>query len=623
MNMRTSKAALALAAAALAVLLFPATAATAPKDYYFPEVRVDISIKSDGTFLVDEYRTFEFQGSFSYAYVVIPLRVERSGLRREVSVTELAVTDEKDQTLRTELAEEGGRLTAKWFYSARDERRTFHIRYRVAGGIASHQDVTELYWKAIGDGWDKPARNIRVTVTLPGPVAKKEELNVWGHGPLAGWAEVVDERTARFSAPDLASRRFFEIRVVWPAGIVAGVPSDRYALASIKAEEAGYVRDTIERVRRAQREKELGRQRSAANKRNFLKGLGVWGTWQVAGPLIWLLLFFRAWSAVGKDYRFEGLPDYVRELPSDKPPAQVQTLMREGRTVTSAAFTATLFDLARRGVLEMEDRNVLKKRMFGSKEAVETVITLKKDISRSADLRSFEKVLLDFLFKEAVPVGTSPGAAFSVDELQSFMKKKPQKFQTWYLKWTKGIREEAKSLGFLEPEGLKTRNIFYAVSMPVAVLTLSPVLLILALVLIPTFKRRTMSWARENEAWNGLKRFLDDFSEFKEIPAEAYKLWEHYLVFGILFGNAKKILKMLPVILQDERAAVPMWYAGFNQANFLAGGGLQSVISSIEHTATAIHQASTSAAHYSSGGGGGFSGGGGGGGRGGGGGGAG
>ena len=83
-----------------------------------------------------------------------------------------------------------------------------------------------------------------------------------------------------------------------------------------------------------------------------------------------------------------------------------------------------------------------------------------------------------------------------------------------------------------------------------------------------------MTWARENEAWKGLERFLDDFSDFKEIPAEAYKLWEHYLVFGILFGNAKKILKMLPVILQDERAAVPVWYAGFGQAGFLAGGGL-------------------------------------------------
>ncbi|MCK7482515.1 MAG: DUF2207 domain-containing protein [Candidatus Moduliflexus flocculans] len=50
--------------------------------------------------------------------------------------------------------------------------------------------------------------------------------------------------------------------------------------------------------------------------------------------------------------------------------------MREGRTVTPAAFTATLFDLARRGVLEIEDRNVSKRRLFGTKEVVETSLTL-------------------------------------------------------------------------------------------------------------------------------------------------------------------------------------------------------------------------------------------------------
>ena len=57
--------------------------------------------------------------------------------------------------------------------------------------------------------------------------------------------------------------------------------------------------------------------------------------------------------------------------------------------------------------------------------------------------------------------------------------------------------------------------------------------------------------------WRAFRRFLDDFPDFKEVPPEAYKLWEHYLVFGILFGNAKKIIKMLPVILADERAAAP------------------------------------------------------------------
>jgi len=81
-----------------------------------------------------------------------------------------------------------------------------------------------------------------------------------------------------------------------------------------------------------------------------------------------------------------------------------------------------------------------------------------------------------------------------------------------------------------------------------------------------------MPWARENELWKGLDPLLDDFSNFQEVPPEAYKLWEHYLVFAIIFGNAKKILKMLPIILQDERSSAPAWYLGFDRAG-LAGMG--------------------------------------------------
>jgi len=132
---------------------------------------------------------------------------------------------------------------------------------------------------------------------------------------------------------------------------VSGVPSDRLTLSAIRAEEEQYVADTIARVRRAQAG-EAGRgERDAARKRTLMKALAAWGIWQAAGPLFWLLLFSRRWSAVGKDYRFEGLPDYVRELPAERSPAIVQSLLREGRTVTPAVFTATIFDLARRGFL--------------------------------------------------------------------------------------------------------------------------------------------------------------------------------------------------------------------------------------------------------------------------------
>ena len=595
---------------AACVVLFAAAlalaAGAATKNYYFPEVRIGAAIEKDGSFLVDEYRTYEFQGRFSWADLRVPLEAGYVGPGREISISEFTVSDENGRALKVESSAQNGVFAAKWYYSAANERKTFHIHYRMRGGIISYPEVTELCCQVIGAWWERPTKKVVIEVRLPVPLASKGDLRVWGHGPLTGWAEVVDERTARFSAIDIPSRQFVEIRVVWPSGVVSGVPKTGESLASIKEEEARFVRETINRVEHARQDQEK-------KKQAWLKGLGIWGIWQIVGPLIWLIFYFRTWSRVGKDYRFEGLPEYYRELPSDQPPAFVQVLMREGRDITPAAFTATIFDLARRGFIRMEDRTIERKTLFGSKDNIETRLTLTQDFDGATDLRPFEQDLLNLLFGKLGEPGHRKGSSLTLDNLKDYLKKEPQEFQKWYRGWTKQIKDETKPLKFLEPESVRARNIFLVVSLPIAILTLNLVLLVFAGVLIPTLKRRTQSWARENELWKALRKFLDDFSEFREVPPQALKLWEHYLVFGVLFGNAKKILKALPLILQNERAAVPAWYAGANQAAFFSAGNLTGMLSSIEHMATTVSQASASAAHYSSGGGGGFSGGGGGG----------
>ncbi|MGB8953699.1 MAG: DUF2207 domain-containing protein [Candidatus Aminicenantales bacterium] len=577
------------------------------KNYYFPKVRIDVSIERNGAFFVDEYRTYEFEGRFSWANYTLPLQVSRQGYVYNGAVSDFQVLDERGQILKTDISRSRGHFEAKWYYSARNERRTFHIRYRVRGVIVSYPEVSELYWQVIGTGWDKPARSVSVNVYLPEPVSDRSEILVYGHGPLYGVSEIVDLRTVRFTAENLRSHQSMEIRMVWPAGIVAGIPSSRHTRESIRQEEARFVRETIEQARKAQASRER-------QQRIFLRLLIAWLAWMMIAPLVWLIFYLRFWKKVGKDYHFENIPEYYRELPSALAPALVETLLREGVGVTPKSFTASIFDMARRGYIEMNDRPVEKIGLFGPKQGYETLITLWKEVDQDSGLLSYEKALLKFLFSNVGGQRPQKGARISLDELKKYLKKRSQKFQKWYLNWMKSIKAEAKKNQFIEPESLRMRNIFMAVTIPLAALTVNPVLGVLGGILIPKIKRRAKPWAKENELWRALDRFLDDFSNFKEVPPEAYKLWEHYLVFGILFGNAKKIIKMLPVILGDERAVVPVWYYGFNRAAFMSSGRLESMIASIHSMSTSILQASTSAAHYSSGGGGGFSGGGGGGG---------
>ena len=58
----------------------------------------------------------------------------------------------------------------------------------------------------------------------------------------------MDLRTARFTAKDVPSHQSVEIRMIWPAGLVEGIPRTGRTIESIKAEEARFVQDTIKRA---------------------------------------------------------------------------------------------------------------------------------------------------------------------------------------------------------------------------------------------------------------------------------------------------------------------------------------------------------------------------------------
>ncbi|HAR37027.1 MAG TPA: hypothetical protein DCR87_09075 [Acidobacteria bacterium] len=580
------------------------------KNFYFPELRADIYIQPDGSFLVNEYLTFEFQGQFSWASLWLPLRA-RKNLEQEVSLVDFQVRDESGQELPLATSVERGQFRARWNFSARNERKTFHISYRVLNGIMNYPEISELYWQIIGAEVDRPTARAEVTVHLPQPVADREQLLVYGHGPLSGRSEIIDGQTVRFVANDIAAHQYLEIRLVWPAGMVAGVPAEGLNRDKIKEEEARFVQETIDRVRRARE--------SEARRIELLKKAGLaWVVWQIIGPLLWLGLYLYFWKKIGQDYRFPDIPEYFREIPSDLPPALVQVLRREGERPLPVAFTATIFDLATRGYLVIEDEQEEKKTLFGSKLKTLTVFQLKKDYRQERQLRDWEKEVLDFVFNQA-GMTAEPDSRVSLDQLLHYLKKHPADYQLWFRNWQKKIYQEGRSLGFIEPESRRLSQIFLIVSIIIASLTFSPVLFILTLILSPKLKRRRKDWARENELWKALDRFLDDFSEFQEIPAEAYKLWDKYLVFAILFGQARKLVKVLPRILGDERAASAAWIGGSYALSGLSHRveAMTATISSIERAAASLSQASSQAAHYSSGGGGGFSGGGGGGGGGG------
>ncbi len=176
--------------------------------------------------------------------------------------------------------------------------------------------------------------------------------------------------------------------------------------------------------------------------------IAAWAVGLVAGSLLWFLLYLKSWKKIGRDYRFEDIPPYFREPPSDLRPAFVEVLLREGARPPPRSFTATLFDLARRGYLEFADRLVESRGLLGSREKQETSITLKKDYASASDVLPFEKALLDLLFENLLAHGGgTTGATLELDDLKDSSRSSPRAFQSWYEKWVKDIRREAGTLG--------------------------------------------------------------------------------------------------------------------------------------------------------------------------------
>lgn len=103
--------------------------------------------------------------------------------------------------------------------------------------------------------------------------------------------------------------------------------------------------------------------------------------------------------------------------------------------------------------------------------------------------------------------------------------------------------------------------------------------------------RKTKKGELEYRKWLGLKHFLDDFSsKDKEIPD--VELWERYLVYATLFGNAKRVSKAMQLNIKNTDVNMGSDFISYNSIDFYK---MNSVIShSIRTTEARAYQSKSS-----------------------------
>jgi uncharacterized membrane protein YgcG len=201
---------------------------------------------------------------------------------------------------------------------------TYTLRYRTTRQLGFFDDFDELYWNAIGTGWEFPIETARVDVRLPAPVAASA-LQLDGYtGPQGAKARLFE---AQWVAPGLAR---------WT---LSGPLAPREGLTVV----LGFPKGIVTAPTRAQRTAWL-----LKDNRGVLVALGVLGA---------LLAYcVQRWRSIGRDPR-PGTIIARYEPPQGYSPAALRFIQHMGHD--ARGVSADLLDLAVKGYLRIERKQAV------------------------------------------------------------------------------------------------------------------------------------------------------------------------------------------------------------------------------------------------------------------------
>ena len=503
---------------------------------------VDITVHDDGTFTVVETMEIRFIGGpFRYGYREIP------GERLE-ALTDIQVVDEagpyealpgdvQEGPPRTFSVTRLGRTyNIRWFFQpVSDTTRTFQVRYRVHGGLRAYAEGTQLWWKAVFPDRNAPVRQSVVTVRVPGPVQASAAYFVPAR------VEQLDPNTVRFVAEaQIPAGTPFEVRVEWPSGIVPVTPAPWQAAADAEA------------ARLEQRRLWDQRWRPVANVLTLALGLLI-----LVGGLGGLFLL---WYTRGRDKPVPEVAEYLPEPPSDLPPGLVGTLLDE--TADLQDIMATLLDLARRGVLTIEERrDALGNRDF--------VFHLNGDTLE--DVRPFERKVVEAVmegersralstlknrFYQKIP--DVQAAIYQACVEAGLFPTNPSTVRTVYL--VMGVLLLLLGGGGFLLAGVVSRWIDTFGVIPFALEIVA-----VATILVGRYMpRKTEAGAEEAAKWRAFQRYLANLDRYGSLQ-QAEEVLDRYLPYAVAMGVASDFLQKFERALQAEGRDVvlPRWYRAY------------------------------------------------------------
>lgn len=578
------------------------------KSYRHPLITQTVTVTDSGDLEVVDRRTYAFDGEFHNAFLTIDPapggQVEFHGVE--------AVDGGSIENIRVE----GN--TLRWQYDARNEERTFEIRYRLSGEVQKSSD-SALIDRQFLEPEHAPVDTWRFGLATAGADSLFKVFVITANGRVGDLNVQPEAGRADVNLDALKVDEWVRVRVLFDPTVVPGLAG------GAEPRYAGWLRETQEET---QNYRSATARRLAARGGRYIEPLST----LFAIPIVVIALLFSWWAF--RTYRSRGVEptvgdigEYFREPAEEIPPAVVPHVMEQfspGTTVAAPTLGATLLDFARRGFVSLREREKESFLGIGGGREVDFVVATHPDRDK---LTSFEDQVWLMLQQARGEDDT-----VQPKELRKFF----ERHTTWMQGWCSLPREWYERTrgpllagdhalwmflliagGIVLMAGLIVLGVFSRNQYVLMASVLSGVTAglfgIICGASVPRWRPEALVRAKK---WHAYRRFLSDFSAMADAPAEHYRLWDYHFVYATALGVSKSYLKNLRKLMEQypDRFATPAWImAGHHPNAALGAAGAMNSMQAIEANLASLQanlSALESALSTTTSSGGGFSGGG-------------
>ncbi len=181
----------------ICILIIPTVAYA--RSISIPSVDITAVVHQDGTVSIEEKRTINFKGQFTFGeydlFFEDGISIQNFTFADEEIPYQLTTSHRTDpHTYRIENLHNGIRVY--YYFEADHEVKTFTYAYEIHNAVKIYEDMGHFYWELQGDDWDFEISAFNAIIKWESPIAM-EDYFIWAHGPLWGEVQPKDEMHAK------------------------------------------------------------------------------------------------------------------------------------------------------------------------------------------------------------------------------------------------------------------------------------------------------------------------------------------------------------------------------------------------------------------------------------------